>query len=152
MKAITLHQPWATLIAEGIKTIETRSWAPPSYLIGQRIAIHAGKTIGSRVDNYDAWRPLDSLMIVTGVPTGAIVAMAKLVDACHITDNDGVWAEGASINDGVTLALEVDRYGDFSIGRWLWCLDDIQPLPQPIPARGYQGELYGKVDKSSRHW
>ena len=41
MKAITLHQPWASLIAEGVKTIETRSWAPPAALWGERIAIHA---------------------------------------------------------------------------------------------------------------
>ncbi len=27
MKALSLHQPWASLIAEGVKTIETRSWA-----------------------------------------------------------------------------------------------------------------------------
>ena len=43
MKAITLHQPFASLIANGTKTIETRSWAPPKALIGQRIAIHAGE-------------------------------------------------------------------------------------------------------------
>ena len=29
MKAISLWQPWASLVAEGVKTIETRSWAPP---------------------------------------------------------------------------------------------------------------------------
>ena len=45
MKAITLHQPWATLIADGAKTIETRSWRPPQTLIGQRIVIHAGKRL-----------------------------------------------------------------------------------------------------------
>ena len=32
MKALTLHQPWASLIAHGVKTIETRSWAPPRSL------------------------------------------------------------------------------------------------------------------------
>ena len=43
MKAITLHQPWASLIASGAKRIETRSWKPPDSLIGTEIAIHAGK-------------------------------------------------------------------------------------------------------------
>ena len=42
MKAITLHQLWATLIALGIKRIESRSWRPPCALVSQRIAIHAG--------------------------------------------------------------------------------------------------------------
>ena len=49
MKALTLHQPWASLIACGAKRIETRSWPPPKSLIGKRIAIHAG--IGDGADN-----------------------------------------------------------------------------------------------------
>ena len=27
VKSLTLHQPWASLIAHGVKSIETRSWA-----------------------------------------------------------------------------------------------------------------------------
>jgi ribosomal protein S27E len=45
MKAISLWQPWASLIACGAKPFETRSWAPPRGLIGQTIAIHAAKKI-----------------------------------------------------------------------------------------------------------
>ena len=45
MKAITLHQPWASLVAVGAKTVETRSWKPPC--IGERIAIQAGKNVAS---------------------------------------------------------------------------------------------------------
>lgn len=46
MKAVTLTQPWATLVAIGAKQIETRSW-PTNYR--GPLAIHAGKgpsTIG----------------------------------------------------------------------------------------------------------
>lgn len=39
MKALTLHQPWATLVALGIKTVETRSWYTPYR---GPLAIHAG--------------------------------------------------------------------------------------------------------------
>ena len=45
MKAISLWQPWASLIACGAKPYETRSWAPPRELIGHVIAIHAAKKI-----------------------------------------------------------------------------------------------------------
>ncbi len=38
MKALTLWQPWASLIAIGAKSIETRSWATPYR---GRLAIHA---------------------------------------------------------------------------------------------------------------
>lgn len=40
MKALTLHQPWASLIAAGVKTIETRSW---STRYRGPLAVHAGK-------------------------------------------------------------------------------------------------------------
>ncbi len=42
MRALTLHQPWASLIALGVKTIETRSWST-SYR--GPLAIHAGKSV-----------------------------------------------------------------------------------------------------------
>jgi len=45
MYAITLWQPWATAMAAGFKTIETRPWPAPKNLIGQRIAIHAAKRL-----------------------------------------------------------------------------------------------------------
>jgi hypothetical protein len=39
VKVLTLHQPWASLIAVGVKTIETRSW---STQYRGPLAIHAG--------------------------------------------------------------------------------------------------------------
>ena len=47
MKTISLWQPYASLIAAGVKTIETRGWAPPKRLMGQRIAIHAARDHGN---------------------------------------------------------------------------------------------------------
>jgi hypothetical protein len=43
MKAITLKQPWASLVASGLKQVENRTWAVPKSIRGERIAIHAGK-------------------------------------------------------------------------------------------------------------
>lgn len=40
MKALTLHQPWASLVAMGVKTVETRGW---STKYRGPLAIHAGK-------------------------------------------------------------------------------------------------------------
>ena len=39
LACLTLHQPWASLIAAGVKTIETRSWSTKHR---GRIGIHAG--------------------------------------------------------------------------------------------------------------
>lgn len=49
MKAITIKQPWASLIVHGIKDIENRTWPCPKKYLGQRVLIHAsGKPL-----NYD---------------------------------------------------------------------------------------------------
>ncbi len=44
MKALTIWQPWASLIVAGAKPFEFRGWRAPRSLIGQRIVIHAGAT------------------------------------------------------------------------------------------------------------
>lgn len=47
MRALTIYQPWASLVIAGAKPFEFRGWSPrergPAYagLIGQRIVIHA---------------------------------------------------------------------------------------------------------------
>ncbi len=43
MKALTVLQPWATLIITGAKPYEFRSWRPHAKLVGERIVIHAAK-------------------------------------------------------------------------------------------------------------
>ena len=43
MKALTLWEPWASAIIHGPKRIENRPWKPWDSVMGQRIAIHAGK-------------------------------------------------------------------------------------------------------------
>lgn len=42
MKALTIWQPWASLIMIGAKPYEFRGWKPPASLVGKRLAIHAG--------------------------------------------------------------------------------------------------------------
>lgn len=42
MKAISIKQPWASLIAHGIKDIENRTWKCPQKYIGKRVLIVRG--------------------------------------------------------------------------------------------------------------
>ena len=76
MKALTLHQPWASLIADGRKTIETRSWAPPRTLIGERIAIHASLKVDRPLS--EKWFPGEH------VPLGAIICTARIDDFASV--------------------------------------------------------------------
>ena len=88
MKSLTLHQPWASLIAHGVKSIETRSWAPPQSLVGQRIAIHAGKkVVGPQLLNRNTRQAIARLFgeeWEKDIPKGAVVATALLKDARQV--------------------------------------------------------------------
>jgi hypothetical protein len=119
MRAISLWQPWASFIAIGVKPYETRSWSPPSRLIGQRIAIHAAK---QRVDADDVeWWRLVSKGQAGPLPFGAIVCTAIL--AADFPAQDVPW----------------DEFGDYAQGRRAWHLTQIERLEPAIPARGAQG-------------
>lgn len=107
-KVLTLHQPWATLIALGVKSIETRSWRAPKSLVDERIAIHAGAkqpaswvTVGEyRIRGFGR-----NGLALTGpglaefrstprlegylLPLGAIVATARLTDCLPMLADGG---------------------------------------------------------------
>lgn len=75
--ALTINQPWASLIVLGIKDIENRNWLPASHVIGSRIIIHAGKTY----DHLGAFMLMNDHGIVChaqNFPRGAIVGSALL--------------------------------------------------------------------------
>ena len=146
MKAITLHQPWASLIACGLKTIETRDWPPPRAIVGSRIAIHAAKR------EPDSWEWSDDIRLAYEqgdflMSLGAVVATARLAGFYQVTQNPRL--RGWEPDDRYVLAtdhfstpehreVEIDPWGDFSLGRWLWMLTDIQQIEPPILARGRQ--------------
>jgi hypothetical protein len=145
MKAITLIQPWASLIALGEKRIETRSW-PTNYR--GPIAIHAGKSMPAYArDLCEELEVADLLeehgLMWEALPQGEVVATAKLLDCIRFA-KDTAWIveEHCAIPHGQWPYL-TGQYeyllGDFSPGRYGFVLEDVRPLPEPIPARGFQG-------------
>lgn len=120
MKAITLHQPWAWCIAHNGKRIENRSWAPPSALRGQRIAIHAGKKWDQ--DGMD-WL-IDGRM-VTWPPDNEVLASMKLQSNIVCT--------------AVIAAVVSESANPWFAGPIGWVLRDVETLITPVPCRGMQG-------------
>ncbi|EME71420.1 hypothetical protein H261_03388 [Paramagnetospirillum caucaseum] len=157
MKAITLHQPYASLIAIGAKPFETRSFPPPAKLIGQRIAIHAAKADHSNrlllTLGHEAISAIIDALEVGGqghrvswsqLPHGAVVCTAVMAGAYHVFPClDGGIKLLAPVGMGKPLPAEMahhtDHFGDYSPGRWCWQLTDVQVLPEPVPAKGKQG-------------
>ena len=74
MKAITIKQPWATLIAKGYKKYEFRTWR--TKYRGD-ILIHAGKGIDKK-----AMKKFEHLNLE--YPSGFIIAKAKITDCIEV--------------------------------------------------------------------
>jgi len=130
MKALTVYQPWASLECLGLKGCETRGW---STRYRGPLAIHAGK----HWDDFlaERQRELHAYLVHRGsiglpgvLPRGVILATCRLADCLKVTEgNAGMFGEFERLS------------GDLSIGRFVWVLEDVRPLIEPIACRGGQG-------------
>lgn len=77
MKVITIKQPFATLIAEGLKEYEFRTW---NTKFRGEVLIHAGKGIDKK-----AMKRYEHLNL--NYPQGEIIAMATITDCIYVDRN-----------------------------------------------------------------
>ncbi len=145
MKALTLTQPWATLVALGAKKIETRSW---NTNYRGPLAIHAAKGFPDEaymmchqevfakalVEKADILHP-------DGLPRGKIIAICNLVDVAKISEIQSFSScKGHWQNKHMFDLNETERaFGDYSVGRYMWLLEDVKPLEVPVTAKGALG-------------
>jgi hypothetical protein len=136
MKALTLTQPWATLVAIGAKHIETRGWRTPYT---GPLAIHAAKGFPPQVEALCYTQPFLRVLLgahteLDKLPRGAVIATCRMTGCVPvevINNASNVFAVSLGQISEQELA-----FGDYSAGRWAWILEDVKPLPEPIPARG----------------
>lgn len=156
MKALTLTQPWATLVAIGAKRFETRSWSTPYR---GPLAIHAGKNLGAvggeaGLRALCAQEPFRAKLTDAGypdiddLPRGAIVAVMELV-GCYPTDEIAACRASTEVMriTGIHPCLHERAFGDYSPGRFAWVMCGREPVLPPVPARGKQGlwETEGEI-------
>lgn len=150
MQALSLWRPypWAFFYPPPgwRKWLENRDWAPPKKLIGERIALHAGKHFDTDGHDFIAttlndWRKLN---LVDAMPEhyddGGIIGTVKLIG----------WLEGESWDEAMKF-MRVHGGPDahewikahpeqrrWFIGRYAWIVTEPRLLQQPIQCRGFQ--------------
>lgn len=133
MKALSLLEPWASLIACGSKRIETRSW---KTAYRGPLAIHASKSIPkwarmlcplfAKILGIKQYHGSWLYYLEQGIgPLGKIVATCNLVDCIEMTP-ENIAKVGNPERD----------FGVYAPGRYMWILQDIKRLKEPIPAKG----------------
>lgn len=137
MRGLSLTQPWATLVAIGAKSIETRSWST-SYR--GELVIHAASGF-PRDCQALCWRePFQEVLIAAGydraekLPRGVVLATAILDSVVPSEDMDRVWQR-----IGYEAALREQAFGDYGPRRFGWLLRDVRRLPAPLPQNGALG-------------
>lgn len=125
MKVISIIEPWASLIKENVKKIETRSWKT-NYR--GTIYIHASLKKVSKKD--ERINNLVSLLKDKDFKYGHIIAEAELVDCIYMDEN---FLKEIKKNNQEYIC------GEYSLGRYAWVLRDIKILKEPIPAKGNLG-------------
>lgn len=136
MKAITLWQPWASALVMGVKKYETRSWALPHALIGERVAIHAAaRTPKHEYERmvFIAARDGKIMPNVFGAVLGAVTFTRCFRVVGQTTEN---MITSAHFSNG--HSVQVDAWGDYSVGRYIWFAEHPQQYDDPIPLRGGQ--------------
>lgn len=140
MKAITVKQPWASLIVHGIKDIENRRWPCPQKYIGQRILIHASKAKAKSLkfqltDDqikcvYDHFNGDIPLLIE---PKGAIVGSVEIVDC--VVNHPSIWAEKT---DNYTIGMNPNLHKAITGKKVIynWVLANPILFPESIPVKG----------------
>ena len=121
MKVLSLKEPYASLIANGTKKIETRSWKT-SYR--GELYIHASLTKIKKevLDNEELMSLLDN----QDFKFGKIICKCNLVD-CKYMNDDLINEVKKNHNEYIC--------GEYSVGRYAWILENIE-LIKPIEAKG----------------
>ena len=122
MKVLSIKEPWASLIINGTKKIETRSWK--TKYRGE-IYIHASlsKAKITKPEVYELIKDMN-------FKCGYIICKCNLVDCIYMTDE--------YVNDMKTNHYEEYICGHYEVGRYAWIVEDVKVI-EPIEAKGKLG-------------
>lgn len=130
VRGLTVPQPYASLIAHGVKTVESRSWqpAPEMFDPGIVLLIRAGRDVDPEAIKSE---PIREALVgrcaldPDDLPRSAVIAVVNAYRA-------GPWPAGLALQ----TAKEQAPYGDLSEGRFLWFLSTVvERLPEPVKCK-----------------
>lgn len=148
MRALTVWQPWASLIMIGAKPWEFRGKSFRDYgnapAVGERIVIHAGARPVKPVEVEDLLKRLGRPNDHTGLVEDRARELLERIRAAHkyrlipLAVGLGTAVIGEPKLSPEIFDIEVAD-GDRGNFNWGWPLSDIAWFEMPIPMRGMQG-------------
>lgn len=126
MRALSLWQPWASLIYDERKKIETRHW---EMLHRGPLAIHAAMKVDKDACRQFAYDPLT-------IPRGAMLCIVNVMGCVRFPH---------------PLAPP-DDYGDFEEGRFGILMRMLNKFDLPVRVKGHQGIWYWNEKAEREVW
>jgi activating signal cointegrator 1 len=142
VKALSLWEPWATLVRRGLKLYETRDWPMPASIVGQPLAIHAAKKVFVPERWHDVFRrQLSADEVYPPFSYGCILCVVHPHHSIKVGEAklNFSMAEPARAKRELLYGNYIDIDPDSGKQRWATHLKDIRVLPEPIPFSGQQG-------------
>ena len=149
MKAISLWQPYATLLAGGAKSVETRGWH-----MSHRgpLLVHAAKKWDGRLADLCRGEPFRSALercgcsSATALPFGAIVGVVEVVDCVPVERVEvdctglvnGFLHEETDGTKWLTIDATERAFGDYTARRYAILCRNERAFREPVPYRGQQ--------------
>ena len=121
MKCLTIREPYASLIKNNLKHIETRSW---NTTYRGKLYIHAGVNKVPKNLNKDLQKLIKDLTF----SYGEIICECELTDVIYMTKE--------YVDEIKNNHYEEYICGDFQVGRYAWILKNVKPLNVPIKTKG----------------
>lgn len=151
LKALTVWQPWASLIILGAKPYEFRGWRFPDWMQGKRIVIHAAARKMKRDEVWGIIRRLEdggaeaaatclhpgpSLALLRPIMEGGFNPLALPLAAGLGTVVLGEPKNGYDCAEEFGMGHVTDRSRDVN---WGWPVSEAEQWAEPIPMKGLQG-------------
>lgn len=134
MKALTLTQPWASLVALQEKKIETRSWL--TAYRGE-LVIHAAKGFPRDCRELCGDEPFRTALRGAPwdhLPLSVGLCVVRLVGCVKTTE-----MEKAEFILGHKPSVKELDFGNYDEGRYAWLLEYVRPLHDHVPVKGSLG-------------
>jgi hypothetical protein len=130
VKALTLWRPWPWAIFHAppivSKPIENRGWPPPDWVLGQRIAIHAGMIV-------DDAGTQATILNRCGWPTPGSPKHFYDMGVIGVATVKNFFRSYEEVAHALGPAAAV-----WWIGEYAWHLTDRIALAKPVPCKGFQ--------------
>ena len=127
MKVLSIKEPFASLVCNGIKKIETRSWK--TNYKGE-LYIHASLSKNDVKDKKRLNKLISLLPDYYELNYGNIICKCNLANCIYMTEE--------YIDQIKKDSIEY-LCGNYTLGRYAWILTDVKILNEKIPAKGKLG-------------